>query len=104
MHLLCYYEVQSIHNLLLFLSQTLIYSLSGDPKGKSRDLQKLLRCLNSIITLMFKHGTVDCGGWYASSSFPDLGDLSGLSPTIFGLYLNEYSSETLPSTSLISSQ
>ena len=53
---------------------------------------------------MFKHGTVGCGGWYASSSFPDLGDLSGSSPTIFGLYLNEYPSETLPSTSMISSQ
>ena len=53
---------------------------------------------------MFKHGTVGCGGWYASSSFLDLGDLSGSSPTIFGLYLNEYPSETLPSTSMISSQ
>ena len=53
---------------------------------------------------MFKHGTVGCGDWYASSSFPDLGDLSGSSPTIFGLYLIEYPSETLPSTSLISSQ
>ena len=104
MRLLCYYEVLSIHNLLLFSSQTLIYSLSRDPKGKSRDLQKLLWCLNGIITLMFKHGTVGCGGWYASSSFPDLGDLSGSSPTIFGLYLNEYPSETLPSTSMISSQ
>ena len=41
-------------------------------KGKSRDLQKLVRYLSGIVTSVFKDGIGDCAGWSTSPGFPSL--------------------------------
>ena len=71
-------------------------------KGKSRDLEKLLRYLNGIMTSTFKDGTSDCAGWLVSPSFPGYGDRSGVFPVIFVLYSNNLHCEALSSTLSIS--
>ena len=68
-------------------------------KGKLRDLQKLLRYLIEIVNSTSKDGTSSFGGWSACSGFPDCHGLSGLSPTIFVLYLNDLPCETITLTS-----
>ena len=78
-------------------------SISQLIRDKSRDLQKLLRYLSGIVTSLFQDGTGYCGGWSASSSFPDRGGLSGAPPTIFVLYSNDLPSEAFSSTLSISS-
>ena len=57
--------------------------LSQFIKGKSRDLQKLLRYLSRIVTLMCKNGISTCGDPSASLKFPGCGGLSGVPPTVF---------------------
>ena len=49
-------------------------------KGKSRDLQKLLKYLSGIVTSTFKDGT---DGWSTSPEYLGYGGLSGNSSTIF---------------------
>ena len=76
---------------------------------KSRNLQTLLRYLSGIVTSTFKAGTVEssgCGGSDPSSFGGICGGCGGLRvglPTIFVLYLNDLPSETLSSTSSVSS-
>ena len=67
-------------------------------KGKSRDLQKLLRFLSGIVISKFKDDTSGCVGWLVSPSFPGCGGLGGLYgdfPTILVLWSNDLPSETL---------
>ena len=92
----CYYDVLSIHSLLPNNKSS---SISQFVNGKSRNLQKLLRCLSGIVTSTFKVGTVGCPGRFTSPGFPGRDGLSGVFPTIFVLYLNDLPSEEFLSAS-----
>ena len=54
-------------------------------KGKSRDLQKLLRYLSGIVTSKFKNDTYGYAGWSTCPKFWSRGDFSRVSPIIFVL-------------------
>ena len=80
-------------------------------KGKLRDLQKLLRYLNEIVTYVFKGGIGSCGGCGSCGGW-DLSGFGGGSARreglasffliIFVLHSNKLPSEALSSTSSIS--
>ena len=55
-------------------------------KGKSRDLQKLLKCISGIVTFTFKNDIDGCAGWSVCPEFRSCANLSGVSPTISVLY------------------
>ena len=71
--------------------------------GKSKNIQTFLKYLSGIVTSRFKVGTAGCGGQFASPGFPGCGGLSSVFSTGFVLYLHDFQSEVLSSTSLISS-
>ena len=63
----------------------------------------MLKCLSGIVTLTFNNGTSDCGDWLVPPSSPGRADLSGVFATTCVLYSNDLPSETVSSTSWISS-
>ena len=83
MLLLCSSNIQSfVHYKSSSTSQLL--------KGKSRDLQKLIRYLSGIMASTFKVGTGGGrGGWLASPSLSDYAGLSSVFPVILLLYVND---------------
>ena len=68
-------------------------------KGKSSDLQKLLRYFSGIVTSAFKVGTGGCAGWPGSPGILGYGGHSGVSLAIFVLYSINSPSEALLLTS-----
>ena len=65
---------------------------------KTRDLQKLLKCLSGIVSMKIKDDTSVWAGRSASPGFPGCGGLCGVSSTKFVLYTNGLPSETLSLT------
>ena len=63
-------------------------------KGKSSDLQKLLKYLSGIVTSTFNVGTGGHAGQSASPSFPGCAGLASAFLIIF-VYLNDVPSEAL---------
>ena len=91
MLLLCSTNTQSfVHNKSSSTSQII--------KGKSSDLQRLLRYLSGMVISMFKVASGGRAGWWACPSFPDCDGLSGVFPVIFVLYLNHLLFEALSLT------
>ena len=68
-------------------------------KGKLRDLLKLLRYFNGMVTSTFSDGTGSCAGWSPSPGFPGCGGIYGAFTTNFVLFSNDLISEVLSLTS-----
>ena len=78
---MCYQN--AIKSVIIIFCRDISSSASQFIKGKSRDLQKLLRYLRSRIgTFTFKNDTDCCAGCSACLEFWSWGNLSGVSPTI----------------------